>query len=99
MQGLLCDTGKMLGGTVSIVAPVSVRPEREARETEKGPLENLNTLGFALPPQAFFSSWEGEREKLGLLGRTLLLPIPGVGRAVPGCRSSEGVFAPWPWVL
>ena len=97
----------MLGGTVSIVAPVSVRPEREARETEKGPLENLNTSkslnhgtrGFALPPQALYSSWEGEREKLGLLGRTLPLPLPGVGRAVPGCRSSEGVFAPWPWVL
>ena len=117
MQGLLCsplkrvkitcDTGKMLGGTVSTFAPVSVCPEREARETEKGPLENLNisrylnhgTWGFAPPTQAFFSSWEGEREKLGLLGRTLLLPIPGVGRAVPGCRSSEGVFAPWPWVL
>ena len=87
---------------MSIVAPVSVRPEREARETEKGPLEYLNisrslnhgTRGFALPPQAFFSSWEGERKKLGLLGRTLLLPLPGVGRAVPGCRSSEGVFVP-----
>ena len=93
-------TLKMLGGTVSTVAPVSVRSEREARETEKEPLENLNlsrslnheTWGFALPSKAFFSSWEGEREKLGVLGCTLLLPIPGVGRAVPGCRSSEGVF-------
>ena len=61
----------MLGGTVSIVAPVALRLEHEARETEKGPLENLNPLGFALPPQAFFSSWEGGRgiEGLGEGGR------------------------------
>ena len=71
------------------VGPVSVHSEREERETDKGPL----------PSQAFFSSLEGKSDKLGVLGCTLLLPIPGVGRAVPGCRSSEEVFAPWPWVL
>ncbi|CAL8342686.1 unnamed protein product [Arctogadus glacialis] len=82
-------TLKMLGGTVSTVAPASVRSEREARETEKEPLENLNisrslnheTWGFALPSKAFLSSWEGEREKLGVLGCTLLFLHPWGGES------------------